>query len=63
VAVVLGRAKKPMARLVEHAMVELKKLARFVAELVEQPGYRAEMFVHLMVLQPIAVSLHSSACA
>ena len=62
-AVVLGRAKKPMARLAEHAMVELKKLARFVAELVEQPGYRAEMFVRLMVLPPIAVSLHSSAYA
>ena len=62
-AVVLGRAKKPMARLAEHAMVELKKLARFVAELVEQPGYRAEMFVRLMVLPPIAVSLHSSVYA
>ena len=62
-AVVLGRAKKPMARLAEHAMAELRKLARFVAELVEQPGYRAEMFVRLMVLPPIAVSLHSSACA
>ena len=62
-AVVLGRAKKPMARLAEHAMVELKKLARFVAKLVEQPGYRAEMFVRLMVLPPIAVSLHSSVYA
>lgn len=62
-AVVLGRAKKPMARLAEHAMVELKKLARFVAELVEQPGYRAEMFVRLMVPPPIAVSLHSSVYA
>ena len=62
-AVVLGRAKKPMARLAEHAMVELKKLARFVAELVEQPGYWAEMFVRLMVLPPIAVSLHSSVYA
>ena len=62
-AVVLGRAKKPMARLAEHAMTELRKLVQFAAELVEQPGYRAEMFVRLMVLPPIAVSLHSSACA
>ena len=62
-AVVLGRAKKPMARLAEHAMAELRKLARFVAELVEQLGYRAEMFVRLMVLPPIAVSLHSSVYA
>ena len=52
-----------MARLAEHAMAELRKLARFVAELVEQPGYRAEMFVRLMVLPPIAVSLHSSVYA
>lgn len=59
----LGRAKKPMARLAGHAMAELRKLARFVAELVEQPGYRAEMFVRSMVLPPIAVSLHSSAYA
>ena len=57
-AVVLGRAKKPMARL-----AELRKLVQFAAELVEQPGYRAEMFVRLMVLPPIAVSLHSSAYA
>ena len=62
-AVVLGRVKKPMARLAEHAMAELRKLVWFAAELVEQPGYRAEMFVRLMVLPPIAVSLHSSAYA
>ena len=62
-AVVLGRAKKPMARLAEHAMAELRKPVWFAAELVEQPGYRAEMFVRLMVLPPIAASLHSSAYA
>ena len=62
-AVVLGRAKKPMARLAEHAMVELKKLARFVAKLVEWLDYRAVRLARLMVLPPIAVSLHSSVYA
>ena len=52
-----------MARLAGHAMAELKKLARFVAELVEQLGYRAAKLARLMVLQPMVVSLHSSACA
>ena len=62
-AVAPERTKTLAAWLAGHAMVELKKLVRFVAELVEQPGYRAEMFVRLMVLPPIAVSLHSSAYA
>ena len=62
-AVVLGRAKKPVARLAEHATAELRKLVLFVAELVEQLGYRAVRLVRLMVLPPIAVSLHSSAYA
>ena len=52
-----------MARLAGHAMAELRKLARFVAELVERLGYRAAKLARLMVLQPIAVSLHSSAYA
>ena len=62
-AVAPERTKTLVARLAGHAMAELKKLARLVAELVEQPGYRAEMFVRLMVLPPIAVSLHSSVYA
>ena len=52
-----------MARLAEHAMVELKKLVLFVAELVEQLDYRAAKLARSMVLSPIVVSLHSSACA
>ena len=62
-AVALGRAKKPMARLAEHAMAELRRLARFVAELVEQLDYRAAKLARSMVMSPIVVSLHSSACA
>ena len=55
--------KKLAAWLAEHAMVELKKLVRFAAELVERLSYRAERLVRLMVLPPIAVSLHSSVYA
>ena len=62
-AVVPERTKKLVARLAEHAMAELRKSARFVAELVEQPDYRAEGLAHSMVLPPIAVSLHSSVYA
>ena len=52
-----------MARLAGHAMAELRRLVLFVAELVEQPGYRAEGLARSMVLPPIAVSLHSSVYA
>ena len=62
-AVAPERTKTLVARLAGHAMAELKKLARLVAELVEQPGYRAVRLVRLMVLPPIVASLHSSACA
>ena len=62
-AVAPERTKTLVARLAEHAMVELKKLARFVAELVEQPGYWAEGLARSMMLPPIAVSLYSSAYA
>ena len=62
-AVVLERMKKLAAWLAGHAMAEPRKLVQFVAELVEWLDYWAERLVRLMVLSPIAVSLHSSAYA
>ena len=62
-AVVLERMKKLTAWLAGHAMAELRKLVWFVAELVERLGYRAVRLARLMVLPPIAASLHSSAYA
>ena len=62
-AVVLGRAKKLAAWLAGHAMAELRKPVRFAAELLEQLSYQAAKLARSMVLQPIAASLHSSACA
>ena len=61
--VVLERMKKLAAWLAGHAMAELRKLVWFVAELVEWLDYRAVRPAHLMVLPPIAASLHSSAYA
>ena len=61
--VVVERMKKLAAWLAGHAMAELRKLVWFVAVVVEQLGYRAVRLVRLMVLPPIAVSLHSSVYA
>ena len=55
--------KKLAAWLAGHAMAELRKLVWFVAVVVEQLGYQAVRPARLMVLSPIAVSLHSSAYA
>lgn len=63
VVVVLERMKKLAAWLAGHAMAELRKLVWFVAELVEWLDYRAVRPARLMVLPPIAASLHSSAYA
>ena len=62
-AVVLERMKKLAAWLAGHAMAELRKLVWFVVVVVEQLGYRAVRLVRLMVLPPIAASLHSSVYA
>ena len=62
-AVALERMKKLAAWLAGHAMAELRKLVWFVAVVVEQLGYQAVRPARLMVLSPIAVSLHSSAYA
>ena len=62
-AVVLERMKKLVAWLAGYAMAELRKLAWFVAVVVERLGYWAVRLARLMVLPPIAVSLHSSAYA
>jgi len=55
--------KKLAAWLAGHAMAEPRKLVWFVAELVEWLDYRAVRPARLMVLPPIAASLHSSAYA
>ena len=55
--------KKLAAWLAEHAMAEPRKLVWFVAVVVEQLGYQAVRPARLMVLPPIAASLHSSAYA
>ena len=59
-AVRLERMKKLAAWLAGHAMAELRKLVWFVAELVEQPGYRAVRPARLRELPPNAVALQSS---
>ena len=55
--------KKLAAWLAGHAMAEPRKLVQFVAVVVEWLDYRAVRLVRLMVLPPIAASLHSSAYA
>lgn len=55
--------KKLAAWLAGHAMAEPRKLVWFVAVVVEQLGYQAVRPARLMVLPPIAASLHSSAYA
>ena len=55
--------KKLAAWLAGHAMAEPRKLVWFVAVVVEQLSYQAVRPARLMVLPPIAASLHSSAYA
>ena len=62
-AVVVERMKRLVAWLAGHAMAELRKLAWFVAVVVEWLGYWAVRLARLMVLPPIVASLHSSVYA
>ena len=55
--------KKLVAWLAGHVMAEPRKLVQFVVVVVEWLDYRAVRLARLMVLPPIAVSLHSSVYA